>query len=176
MELFFVEINKIVVYLTLVRERRVEFQNFIFDCVTKFDPGVIFGRVIEVSSSWPDKWENQDHRATSISIKVGHFVKILLCTEFIKENIKDVDTTLNKIVICANNNFFALFSEPGQVLLEKGFHFINHVNDVRRNHSFLLSLLLETYRPRINDRLPSQMHRLQIHHTTSRNCCRRSHC
>jgi len=37
MELLFIEINVIVINFSLIRERRIEFQNLIFDSMTKFD-------------------------------------------------------------------------------------------------------------------------------------------
>lgn len=48
MELLLFEINEIVVDLVFIRERRIEFKDFVLDMVTEFYSGVIFDIVVKI--------------------------------------------------------------------------------------------------------------------------------
>lgn len=135
--------------------------------MTEFHAWVIFYVVIKISTGWPYKWKDQYHWTTCISIKVWHFVKILSWCQFIKHDIKNINATLHKIIIHSTNNFLTLFSQKAEILSEQMFHLFNNIYDISWYDVLSLSFFLKIDSPCINDRLPSQMNRFQIDHTTT---------
>lgn len=159
MEFFFLKINKVVINLIFIREGWVKFKNFIFDMVTKFHSWVVFYVIIKICTCWPYKWKDQHHWTTCISIKIGHFIKILLCYELIKHDIKDIDTTLHKIIVNCSDNFLTLLPQESEIFSKQVFHLLNDIYNICRNDILFFSLFLKVNRPCINNRLPSQMYR-----------------
>lgn len=110
-ELLLFEINEIVVDLVFIRERRIEFKDFVLDMVTEFYSGVIFDVVVKICACWPNERENQNHWATRISIEVRHFVEILSRCQLVEHDVENINAALNQIVVNCTNYLLAFLSQ-----------------------------------------------------------------